>query len=369
MKKIFNKQTLRYIVITIFVVLIGIFTVTFLASAASPQKTETVNVQPVSQQILATGNIGAQTQANLNFQMGGKLIYLPLKEGDQVYQGQAIAQLDTYALQRQLQIAANFYQTAQNGANQTQEAQKAGILEGQQRTSLDATDKNGYSAIPEDSVIYDNVAKIVGNSLLAQNTAQINVDLANYALQLATLTSPINGIVLHEDVTTAGVNVTPVTSFVVVDPNSMVFSANVRQQDVDFISVGNQATVTLDAVKGKTLSGVVDRIYPQKTVLANGDQVYRVDIKINNLPVTAKFGQSGTVLIQSNFNQKVILVPSWTVLSDSYIWVSSNGKSVLKKINTGDTVNGQTEVLGGLEDADKVITNPESIISKLYSIK
>jgi hypothetical protein len=97
--------------------------------------------------------------------------------------------------------------------------------------------------------------------------------------------------------------------------------------------------------------------------------VYRVDIKINNLPVTAKFGQSGTVLIQSNFNQKVILVPSWTVLSDSYIWVSSNGKSVLKKINTGDTVNGQTEVLGGLEDADKVITNPESIISKLYSIK
>ena len=204
---------------------------------------------------------------------------------------------------------------------------------------------------------------------MAQNTAQINVDLANYALQLATLTSPINGIVLHEDVTTAGVNVTPVTSFVVVDPNSMVFSANVRQQDVDFISVGNQATVTLDAVKGKTLSGVVDRIYPQKTVLANGDQVYRVDIKINNLPVTAKFGQSGTVLIQSNFNQKVILVPSWTVLSDSYIWVSSNGKSVLKKINTGDTVNGQTEVLGGLEDADKVITNPESIISKLYSIK
>ena len=80
------------------------------------------------------------------------------------------------------------------------------------------------------------------------------------------------------------------------------------------------------------------------------------------------FGQSGTVLIKSNFDQKVILVPSWTVLSDSYIWVSSNGKPMLKKVTVGDSVNGQTEVLQGLSDKDKVITNPESVISKLYSI-
>ena len=159
------------------------------------------------------------------------------------------------------------------------------------------------------------------------------------------------------------------TSFVVADPKSMVFSANVRQQDIDFISVGNPATVSLDALKGKTLQGIVDRIYPQKTTLANGDEVYRVDIKINNSTNPLQFGQSGTVLIKSNFNQKVILVPSWTVLSDSNIWVSSNGKPVLKKVKVGDTINGQTEILGGLEDSDKVITNPESIISKLYSIK
>jgi len=368
MKKVFNKQTLRYIVITIFVVAIGIFVVTFLASAASPQKTETVNVNTVSQQILASGAIAAQSQAALNFQMGGKLTYVPFKEGDQIYQGQTIAQLDTYSLQRQLQVAANSYQTVKNSTDQTLEYQQAGILEGQQRVSLDTTNKNAYIAIPEASVIYDNVKRIVDNALLAQNSAQISVDLVNYAFQLATLISPINGIVLHEDVTTAGVNITPATSFVVADPSSMVFSANVRQQDIDFISVGNPATVSLDAMGGETLQGVVDKIYPQKTTLSNGDQVYRVDIKIDNPTNTLKFGQSGTVLIRSNFNQKVILVPSWTVLSDSYVWVSGNGKPVLKKVSVGDTINGQTEVLSGLGDADKVITNPESVISKLYSI-
>jgi RND family efflux transporter MFP subunit len=368
MKKIFNKQLLKYVVVTVFVVLIGIFAVTFLANAYQSPKTETVNVNPISQQILATGSIAAQTQAVLNFQMGGKLIYLPLKEGDSVYQGETIAQLDTYALQRQLQIAANNYEISENNSGQTQENQNAGVLEGQTRTALDQTNKQAYSAVPEVQVIYDTVQKMVDNANLGQNSAQLNVDLANYALQLATLTSPINGIVLHEDVTTTGVNITPVTTFVVADPTSMVFSANVRQQDVDFISVGNPVTVSLDALNGQTLQGVVDKIYPQKTTSTNGDQVYRVDVKINNLPTSVKLGQNGTVLIKSNFNQKVILVPSWTVLSDTYVWVLENQKPALKQVTVGDTINGQTEVMSGLSDSDKVITNPQSIISKLYSI-
>lgn len=367
-KKIFNKQTLKYVLATIVVVLFGIFTITFFANAAQKPKTQTSDVQIVSEQILATGNITAQNQAVLNFQLGGKLTYLPLKEGDTVYQGQTIASLDTYALEKQLQLAANVYQTLQNGASQTSESQQAGILEGQQRVSLDTTNKEGYSAIPESTVIYDNVQRIVNNAILAQNSAQINVDLANYALTLASLTSPINGIILHEDVTTPGVNVTPVTSFIVADPSSMVFSANVRQQDINFISVGNGATVVLDANNGQELSGIVDRIYPQLKVDSSGENVYRVDIKIDNLPSSVKFGQSGTVLIKSNFNQKVILVPSWTVISNSKIWVLSDNKMILKTVKIGDTFDGQMEILGGLSDTDKIITNPQSLLDKLYSI-
>ena len=45
----------------------------------------------------------------------------------------------------------------------------------------------------------------------------------------------------------------------------MVFSANVRQQDIDFISVGNSAKITLDGKSGQVITGVVDKIYPEKT--------------------------------------------------------------------------------------------------------
>ena len=295
--------------------------------------------------------------------MGGKLTYLPLKEGDKVYQGQTIASLDSYALEQQLQLTANSYQIAKNGTNQASESQQAGILEGQQRISLDQTNKEGYSAVPETNVIYDNVQRIVDNAMLAQNSAQISVNIANYALTLASLTSPINGIILHEDVTSPGVNITPVTSFLVADPSSMVFSANVRQQDIDFISVGNSAKITLDGKSGQVITGVVDKIYPQKTIVSTGESVYRVDIKADGLnSTTAVLGQWGTVLIKSNFNEKVMLVPSWAVLSDSYVWVVENRKPLLKKVNLGDTTNGQTEVLAGLWDNDKIITNPQSLL-------
>jgi HlyD family secretion protein len=368
MKIIFDKLTLRYLVLSILVVFISIFTFIYIANAFENTKTESVAVNTVSQKILATGIFAPQNQAVLNFQTGGKLIYLPLKEGDKVYQGQTIASLDTYNLQKQLQLAANSYQIAKNNAEQVQELQQAGVLEGQQRISLDTTNKNSYSAITENTVIYDNVKRIVDNALISQNSAQINVDIANYAISLANLISPINGILLKQDVTTPNVNITPATTFIVADPSSIVFAANVNQQDIDFIAVGNKATVYLNDNLKTSYLGVVDKIYPQKTTLPNGDDVYRVDIKIDNLPSSVKFGQAATVLINSNFNQKVILVPTWTVLSRKYIWVLSNGKPVLKKITVGDNINGQTEVLKGISDKDKVITNPQNILNKLYQI-
>ena len=44
----------------------------------------------------------------------------------------------------------------------------------------------------------------------------------------------------------------------------MIFSANVRQQEIAFISVGNSATVPLDVSNGQTLPGVVEEFILKK---------------------------------------------------------------------------------------------------------
>ncbi len=326
-----------------------------------------VPIRTVQSTILANGAVQSQNEATLHFQTGGKLTALPVKEGDRVTQGQVVAQLDTYAFQEQLQLAANAYELTKNNANQTQENEQAGVVNGQQRQSLDTTNKNAYNNITESQVIDDAVKRFVDNSILTQNSAQLTVDLANYAIQLATLTSPISGIVTHEDVTTSGVNVTPATSFSVADPNNIVFRANIDESDIDFIAIGAKATINLTDLEGRTITGTVSKIYPEKQTLPDGENIYQVDIQSNDLSSLGKLSQSGSVLIDNKYHTPVALLPSWTVLNHQYVWVlDSNNQAVLKKIVVGDTNENVTEVLSGLKSTDRVITNPKSIISSKY---
>src|SRR6478672_11248548 len=95
----------------------GIFlNMTVLSSAANRENS--MSAKKISSVISADGAVTAQNQATLHFQTAGKLISLPLKAGDKVTEGQTIAQLDTYALQKNLQLAANTYQISKNSADQ-----------------------------------------------------------------------------------------------------------------------------------------------------------------------------------------------------------------------------------------------------------
>ena len=98
---------------------------------SSIPSTTSATVQFVNSTITADGSVVAQNQAKLNFQTGGKLVRLPFKEGDRVRAGQLIAQLDTYALQRQLTLALNNYRIARNSFDQTQQNSSDNVLKSQ----------------------------------------------------------------------------------------------------------------------------------------------------------------------------------------------------------------------------------------------
>ncbi len=362
-----NKPLLTVLCVLALMVLVGIgihSAQSFSGSNSGP--TITTSVRFVTSTITADGSVTAQNQANLNFLTAGKLAYLPFKIGDKVYQGQTVASLDTYALRQQLQLAANAYQTTKNNIDQAMENNQAGVIEGQTRYSLDYYNKQGYAAVTEATVVYDTVQRIVDNDLLAENSAQINVDLANYAVQLASLTTPINGIVTREDVTVQGVNVTPVTTFTVEDPDSIVFRANVPTENIYYVSEGSTVTLAVDGLTNK-LQGTVTRIYPSKVILPSGQAVYQVDIASTDLKKQAKLDETGTAIINTNA-QNVALVPAWTVLAGKYIWVDSNGTPELKQVSVGKTHGNEIEITGGLSESDKIIIDPKFIPSQKYQL-
>lgn len=368
-KKLFSRDN---------IILIGIILLVFIAIAiavppvfkgnAEQQATE-VAVRVASSKIQADGTVVSENEAVLHFQTGGKLTFLPVKAGDKVYTGETIASLDTYALQQQLTEALNTYRSTRDSFDQTQQNAGNNVLQKTQNTALNVAGAGiGTYGDSKSSTDYINdiVKRLADQSQATLDNSVINVQLANYAEQLASLTSPINGVLTHEDVTNAGVNVTPATTFVVDDPQHLVFRANVLENDIDYVAVGQHATINM--ASGKTISGTVDKIYPEKITLPSGDKAYQVDIQSSDLFGQAKMSETGTVLIDNVEGHDVIQVPSWVVLAGNYVWVDVNGIPKLTKVTVGDEHGNYTEITNGLSDKDKVIENPKSIISNKYQI-
>jgi RND family efflux transporter MFP subunit len=356
---------IKKIIISILIILVvaGVLVLikqnTGLLDSPSQPSTE-VSVKFVNSVITADGVVTAQNQAKLNFQMGGKLIYLPFKEGDAIGIGQTIAQLDTYALQRQLTAALNTYRTARDNFDQTQQNSQDNILRSQQNPIFINANINTSDAV--------NAAlqRIADQNQASLDNSVINVELANYALQLSTLTSPLNGIVTHEDVNVSGVNITPAATFIVADPDSMVFRANVSTEDIYYVTVGSNVMLSIDGIQNK-IQGTVIKVYPSKVVLPSGQAVYQVDIQSDNLKKLAKLDEAGRAIISTN-SENVALVPAWTVLGGKYIWIDDNGTPKLVQVTAGKVHGKEIEILGGLSVGEKIITDPKYISSRKYQM-
>jgi len=353
-----NKKSI-FLILILLIAVVGFFAIFKQSKTFSKPSTE-VLAKFVNSTITADGIVTAQNQAKLNFQMGGKLIYLPFKEGDSIGIGQTIAQLDTYALQRQLTVALNIYRSTRDTFDQTQQNFQDNVMRSQQNSTYTSANIS-----TTDAVNYA-IQRIVDQNQANLDNSVVNVELANYALQLSTLTSPLKGIVTHEDVTISGVNITPATSFVVADPDSMVFRANISTENIYYVSVGSNVTLVIDGIKDKMV-GTVVKIYPAKVTLPSGQAVYQVDIQSDDLKRMAKLDEAGRAIISTN-SENVALVPAWTVLGGKYIWVDNNGTPKLIQVTAGKIHGKEIEILNGLSAGDMIITDPKYISSLKYQM-
>lgn len=278
-----------------------------------------------------------------------------------------VASLDTYALQKQLETALNAYKATRTSFDQTKDNSQNGVAYGAQKYQLEVPSRSGVSSGDENDVINGIISRMVDQSQASLDNSVAQVELANYALSLAAIKSPINGVLLHQDIKTAQVYATPQSEFLIVDTCLPVFRANVSEDDIQYVQEGTSATVKLSGLESKPITGTVTKIYPERKTLSNGENVYQVDIESADLASVSKYNQSGVALIKNKYENPVELVPSWVVLSGQYVWVKRDGKPQLVKVTLGDKVGDNIEILGGISKEDVIVTDPSSVIQN-YTI-
>jgi len=358
---------LHIALISLVLIIVGIF-----VFKLTYKKTEIKTIKPIiksaDMKILADGTIRSQNETTLHFATGGKLIYLPVKEGDRVYKGQTIASLDPYVLQKQLTAALNNYRITRDSFDQLKDNDANNYLDAQQNNPYPYNYWNlaGVSGTVKTNAVNDIIKRLIDQAQAGLDNSVIQVEIANYALSLSSIQAPFDGVVTHLDVNTPYVMVGTTTGFTIVDPDAYVFRANVSESNINDIAENSPAIIQLTGINDKKFEGLISKIYPDKVTLPTGENVYQVDIVSDQMAKVAKYRQDGNVLIKSKYNHQVVFIPSWLVLSKQYVWVKDQNRPRLKKVTPGETVGDMIEVIG-ITDED-VIINPESIAAFHYII-
>ena len=306
-------------------------------------KTVKVKKQNLARIVSASGKIKSAKEVNLKFQASGKLAWVGVKEGDQVKKWQAIASLDKLELQKNLEKELIDYMNERWDFEQ---------------------DKDDY----EDQIITDSLKRILEKAQFDLNRDVLDVEIADLALKLAVIVSPIDGIVTKVETPVAGINVTPATAeFIIADPNEVYFEARIDEADIAGIAVNQKALLVLDAYPDEEITAEVKQIGFQAESSSGGGTVFSVKISLpSNENLYFRLGMNGDAEIILEEKESVLTIPTSAVLmknNKSYVFTVINNVLQEKEIQTGLETDSEIEIVQGLEAGEEIV------VEKVKAIK
>lgn len=326
---------------------------------------DTAAVAPanIMNSITATGTIEPVTSVTVGTQVSGIVSKLFVDYNSVVKKGQVIAELDKTNLMSQLNTAKTQLATAQSQLNyQTANYKRYKTLFEKGLVAADDFDnaKLSYTQAKEQVV-----------------SAKEEVQRAQTNLGYATITSPIDGVVLSKSVeegqTVAASFSTPELFTIAQDLTNMQVVADVDEADIGDVKEGERVTFTVDAYPDDTFEGDVKQVRQEATT-TNNVVTYEVVISAPNADLKLKPGLTANVTIYTAERKGVLSVPSKALRftpqketvgkmkivdvanAKNKVWTIEGNSIVAHKVNIGMTDGTNTQIVGGIAEGTKIVT-------------
>lgn len=185
------------------------------------------------------------------------------------------------------------------------------------------------------------------------DVAQLEALIAGQEARLAAyvLRAPSDGRVLRQDGEIGEVAEPGTVLFWVGEPRPLIVEAEVNEEDIPRVEVGQNAYLRSDAFPERALEAVVDSITPK------GDPVtktYRIRLRLpEDTPL--RIGMSTDVNVVVRVSRNALVIPAAAV-SGTRVAVVEGGTAKLRKIKTGIRGANGVEVLSGLEETARIIS-------------
>ena len=332
------KKNKKWLFVGIGALILVLFFV-FIRKPKKGPETFTIQKGEIKKEISLSGKIDSKEKVSLQFQQGGLLSWVGVKEGDMVRKNQGIAALDTRAVNLNLKKSLNIYSIT--------------------RLDFDQLNKD-YEKYEEnaDSDYREKIKRILQKNQLTLENSVLDVESLNLAIKLSSISTPISGIVTKVANSIAGVNVLPSQSqFEIVNPATIYFSVSVDQMDLSGLVKDKEVEIVLDAYPDVKLLGKVDNI-SFAPVLGETGTVYEVKIlfdKLDNKDMKYKIGMTGDANLILEKQENVLFVPLEFVKEDSKGKYLLMGKKMEKVyVETGLESDTSVEIKNNIKEGDIV---------------
>ncbi len=361
------KQKKYFWIALAIVVLAAIFWFAF----SGDKKTEGVNFETakvekadIQTTITATGTIEPVTSVTVGTQVSGIVSHLYVDYNTVVKKGQVIAELDKTNLTSELKT------------------QQANLASAQSSLNYEQANYNRYKTLYDKGLVsandYESAQLSFRRAKESVATARESVRKAQTNLGYATITSPIDGVVLSKSVeegqTVASSFSTPELFVIAQDLTDMRVIADIDEADIGGVKEGQRVTFTVDAFPEDTFEGRVTQVRQEATTTSNV-VTYEVVISAPNADLKLKPGLTANVTIFTLEKNGVLAVPVKALRfmpneallkkdqkiedceAPAKVWTLEGNTFKAHKVETGTSNGIKTEIVSGIGEGTEVLVD------------
>ena len=333
-------------------------------------ETATVTKGEISESVTATGTIEPVTEVEVGTQVSGIIDKIYADYNSVVTKGQLIAEMDRVTLQSE--VASQ--RAAYNGAKAEYEYQKKNY-----ERNRGLHEKQLISDTDYEQSVY-NYEKAKSN----YESSQASLAKAERNLSYATITSPIDGVVINRAVeegqTVASGFETPTLFTIAADLTQMQVVADVDEADIGGVEEGQHVTFTVDAYPNDTFEGTVTqiRLGEDSSTSSTGTSTtvvtYEVVISAPNPDLKLKPRLTANVTIYTLDRKDVLSVPARAlrftpekpligdddIVKDCHgeykLWTREGNTFTAHPVVVGISNGINTEIISGINEGAVVVT-------------
>ncbi|MFQ5514071.1 MAG: efflux RND transporter periplasmic adaptor subunit [Myxococcota bacterium] len=315
------------------------------------------------------GTVRARRRAQLSAEIGGRVVEILHREGEQVEAGEPLLRLDNTIQRARVRLARESLRVAESARHQACVTRDRARRELERKRQL--ADKRIVSADLLDQLesAYESARASCRAKSAEVERARAQIALAEAELEKTVIRAPFAGVIAEVSVE-VGEWITPSPPLLsappvvdVLDRSSLYISAPMDEVDSAAIRVGQPCKITIDSRPGKQFRGQVVRVAPYVLDIEAQNRTVEIEVELDDSESVTSLlpGTSADVEVVLEVHENVLRVPTASLLEGRRVLVVEEDRLIEREAHVGLRNWDWTEVLEGVEAGELVVTSLDRV--------